>query len=168
MRNVSCPVSPIGSPLLNSRSPQHVNGRMSPSPISSPKTTSGSSTPLTGGNGAIPLNQPKQLPCLNEGFICMPRSASDLYSNGSTYHDTRLDFLQGIQQGLPVLREQSLESNILGVQFGRRAHGDIQEPYDRSILADRVPHQIMRDQVKLKPSFGLSPSSPILGHANGP
>ena len=32
-RNFSSPVSPIGSPLLHSRSPQHMSGRMSPSPI---------------------------------------------------------------------------------------------------------------------------------------
>ncbi|CAN1180658.1 Mitogen-activated protein kinase kinase kinase YODA [Linum perenne] len=55
--NISCPVSPIGSPLLHSRSPHHLNGRTSPSPISSPRTTSGSSTPLT---GAIPFNLMKQ------------------------------------------------------------------------------------------------------------
>ncbi|RLM73112.1 mitogen-activated protein kinase kinase kinase YODA-like [Panicum miliaceum] len=54
--NISCPVSPCGSPLLKSRSPQHTSGRMSPSPISSPRTTSGTSTPLSGGNGAIPFN----------------------------------------------------------------------------------------------------------------
>ncbi|XP_058076080.1 mitogen-activated protein kinase kinase kinase YODA-like [Magnolia sinica] len=42
----TCPVSPIGSPLLHPRSPQHMNGRMSTSPISSPRTTSGSSTPF--------------------------------------------------------------------------------------------------------------------------
>ncbi|XP_076886738.1 mitogen-activated protein kinase kinase kinase YODA-like isoform X2 [Bidens hawaiensis] len=51
-RNISCPVSPIGSPLLHSRSPQHLNGRMSPSPICSPRTTSGASTPLTNINGS--------------------------------------------------------------------------------------------------------------------
>ncbi|KAK9063192.1 hypothetical protein SSX86_017062 [Deinandra increscens subsp. villosa] len=51
-RNISCPVSPIGSPLLHSRSPQHLNGRMSPSPICSPRTTSGTSTPLTNINGS--------------------------------------------------------------------------------------------------------------------
>ncbi|MFS8001252.1 putative mitogen-activated protein kinase kinase kinase STE-STE11 family [Helianthus anomalus] len=51
-RNISCPVSPIGSPLVHSRSPQHLNGRMSPSPICSPRTTSGTSTPLTNINGS--------------------------------------------------------------------------------------------------------------------
>ncbi|CAA0824646.1 Mitogen-activated protein kinase kinase kinase YODA [Striga hermonthica] len=39
-RNISCPVSPIGSPL------PHPTGMMSPSPISSPRTTSGTCTPL--------------------------------------------------------------------------------------------------------------------------
>ncbi|CAN6461638.1 unnamed protein product [Victoria cruziana] len=53
---MSLPVSPTGSPHLQSRSPHHVSGRMSPASISSPLTMSGSSTPLTGGNGAIPFN----------------------------------------------------------------------------------------------------------------
>ncbi|RAL51424.1 unnamed protein product [Cuscuta campestris] len=53
-RIISCPVSPLGSPLLHQRSPQRLNGgRMSPSPISSPRNTSGSSTPISGG--AIPF-----------------------------------------------------------------------------------------------------------------
>jgi len=92
---------------------------------------------------------------------------ADVYANGSTYHDPRLDLLQGIQQGSPVFREQSSESDILSLQFGTRVYGDLQEPYDRPTLADRVPHQIARDQVKLKPSLDLSPSCPILGRANG-
>lgn len=168
MGNVSCPVSPIGSPLLNSRSPQHVSGRMTPSPISSPKTTSGSSTPLTGGSGAFPFNQPKQVPYFHEGFTCMSTSASELYASGSTYHETRLDFLQGMQQGSPIYREQSSETDILSPQFERRSNGNIQESYDRQpILADRVPHQILWDPVKLKPSLELKSASPILGRTNG-
>ncbi|KAJ6386428.1 hypothetical protein OIU78_016362 [Salix suchowensis] len=75
-RNISCPVSPIGSPLFHSRSPQHLNGRMSPSPIASPRTTSGSSTPLTGGTGAIPFNHLKQTAYLQEGFGNMPNHAN--------------------------------------------------------------------------------------------
>ncbi|CAA0834360.1 Mitogen-activated protein kinase kinase kinase YODA [Striga hermonthica] len=42
-RNISCPVSPIGSPLLRPRSPRQPNGMVSPSPISSPRTTSSTS-----------------------------------------------------------------------------------------------------------------------------
>ncbi|KAE8682330.1 hypothetical protein F3Y22_tig00111254pilonHSYRG00025 [Hibiscus syriacus] len=76
-RNASCPVPPIGSPLLHSRSPQHLNGRMSPSPISSPRTTSGSSTPLTGGIGAIPFGHLKQSAYLQEGFVSMPKPSNE-------------------------------------------------------------------------------------------
>lgn len=168
MRNVSCPLSPIGSSLLNSRSPQHVTGRMSPSPISSPKTPSGSSTPLTGGDGAVPFIRPKQMPCFYEGFACMPRSAVDLYVSGSTYPEARLDFLQGMQQGSPFCREQSSESDTLSPQFGRRTNSDLQESYDRQpMLVDHVPRQTLQDPVKFKPSLDLRPAAPILGRTNG-
>ncbi|KAF5805515.1 putative mitogen-activated protein kinase kinase kinase STE-STE11 family [Helianthus annuus] len=53
-RNVSCPVSPIGSPLLHSR--------MSPSPISSPRSASGTSTPPTN----IPFHHVNQSVYLHE------------------------------------------------------------------------------------------------------
>ncbi|XWS48458.1 hypothetical protein CRYUN_Cryun13aG0079100 [Craigia yunnanensis] len=67
-RNVSRPVSPIGSPLLHSRSPQHLNGRMYHSPISSPRTTSYLSTPLTGGSGAITFWLFETISLLARGF----------------------------------------------------------------------------------------------------
>lgn len=54
MRNLSCPVSPIGSPLPGPFAAHHASGRLSPSPISSPRTASGSSTPLTGGTPRPP------------------------------------------------------------------------------------------------------------------
>lgn len=82
MRNISCPVSPIGSPLLNARSPQHINGRRSPS--LSPKTTP--STPLTGGSGALPYKLP--LPT---------RTTNEFYVSGSSYRDNKVDFFQGMQ-----------------------------------------------------------------------
>ncbi|KAK6137405.1 hypothetical protein DH2020_028828 [Rehmannia glutinosa] len=50
-RNISCPVSPLGSPhLSHSRSPHRINGRLSPSPISSPRPASDASTPPPGPN----------------------------------------------------------------------------------------------------------------------
>ncbi|XP_043716092.1 mitogen-activated protein kinase kinase kinase YODA-like [Telopea speciosissima] len=168
LRNISCPVSPIGSPLLHSRSPQHANGRMSPSPISSPRTPSGSSTPLTGGNGAIPFHHLKQSAYLHEGFGSMPRSPNSLYGNGSTYHDPRPDLFRGMQPGSHVFRElMSSENDALGKQFGRPAHGDSRELYDgQSVLADRVSQQLLRDHVKSNPSLDLSPGS-ILRRTNG-
>nr|CAD1844757.1 unnamed protein product [Ananas comosus var. bracteatus] len=102
-KNISCPVSPIGSPLLKSRSPQNMNGRMSPSPISSPRTTSGASTPLTGGNGAIPFNHQKHSSYLSDGFTTpSTRSPNDLYPGGSQYHDPELDLFLGVTQGSPL------------------------------------------------------------------
>ncbi|XP_042516149.1 mitogen-activated protein kinase kinase kinase YODA [Macadamia integrifolia] len=170
LRNISCPVSPIGSPLLHSRSPQHVNGRMSPSPISSPRTPSGSSTPHTGGNGAIPFHHLKQSAYLHEGFGSMPRSPNSLYVNGSTYHDPRPDLFRGMQPGSHVFRElMSSENDALGKQFGRPAvHGDSRELYDgQSVLADRVSQQLLRDHVKSNPSLDLSPGSLMLRRHNG-
>ncbi|XP_057763042.1 mitogen-activated protein kinase kinase kinase YODA-like [Arachis stenosperma] len=73
-RNISCPVSPIGSPLLRSRSPQPINGRMSPSPISSPRTASGASTPLHGGSGALPVSN--HLVYFQEGLGSLPKSSN--------------------------------------------------------------------------------------------
>ena len=82
--NISCPVSPCGSPLLRSRSPQNTNGRMSPSPISSPRTLSGASTPLSGGNGAIPFNHLRQPTYNNEGFAIASRGPDDHFPNRPT------------------------------------------------------------------------------------
>ncbi|OVA14004.1 Protein kinase domain [Macleaya cordata] len=167
-KNISCPVSPIGSPLLHSRSPQHINGRMSPSPISSPRTTSGSSTPLTGGNGAIPFHHLKSA-YSHEGFSSISRSPNSLYINGSTYHDPKHDLFRGIQPGSHGFRELMASDNeVLSKPFGRPAHGDTRELYDgQSVLADRVSQQLLRDHVKLNPSLDLSPGSPMLGRTNG-
>lgn len=169
-RNISCPVSPIGSPLLHARSPQHINGRMSPSPISSPRTTSGSSTPLTGGNGAIPYHHMKQSAYLHEGFGSMPRSPNNVYINGSTYHDPNPDLFQAIQPGNShAFRELiSSENDILGKSFRRPAHGDPRELYNgQQVLAERVSQHLLRDHVKSNPPFDLSHGSPMLGHGNG-
>ncbi|EOY23248.1 Kinase superfamily protein isoform 2 [Theobroma cacao] len=156
-RNVSCPVSPIGSPLLHSRSPQHLNGRMSPSPISSPRTTSGSSTPLTGGNGAIPFGYLKQSAYLQEGFGSMPKPSNGLYVSGSSYHDSNPDIFRGLQSGSHIFSELvPSENDVLGI--GRSVHG---ESYDgQSVLADRVSRQLLKDHATMSPSLDLSPRSP--------
>lgn len=143
-RNLSCPVSPIGSPLVRSRSPQHPSGRMSPSPISSPRNMSGASTPLTGGNGAIPHQHLKQSSYLQEGFGSLPKPSVGSYSNCPSYHDTNPDIFQGIQPG----------SHIFSEQFGKPAW----ELYDgQAILADRVSRQLLSDHIT--PSLDLSPSA---------
>lgn len=136
-RNVSCPVSPIGSPLLHPRSPQHSNGRMSPSPISSPRTTSGSSSPLTSGSGAIPFHHH-----LNNHSVYLqefPKSPRSPYVNGTSYLDPNPDIFA----------------------LGKPAQG---ETYNgQSVLADCVSHQLLRDHVNLKPSVDLNPRSPSRG-----
>ncbi|KAK4436286.1 Mitogen-activated protein kinase kinase kinase YODA [Sesamum alatum] len=155
-RNISCPVSPVGSPLLYPRSPQHLSGRMSPSPISSPRTTSGSSTPLTGGIGAIPFHNQPMLSQDSYGNLQM-RPPSPCV-NSPSYWDP--DILRGVQSGSHAFRElTSYDNDALGKQFGRATNGEL---YDgQSVLADRVSQQLLRDPVKLNPSLDLSPSSPL-------
>ncbi|KAH9677715.1 protein kinase domain-containing protein [Citrus sinensis] len=165
--NRSCPVSPIGSPLLHPRSPQHLNGKMSPSPISSPRTTSGASTPLTGGSGAIPFNHLKQPVYLQEGFGNLAKPTSNFYGNGPSYQDTNPDIFRGMQPGGSHIFSELVpsENDVLGKQLGRPVHG---EPYDgQSVLADRVSRQFLKDQVKMNPSLDLSPLSPLPARTSG-
>lgn len=142
---------------MHSRSPQHLNGRMSPSPISSPRTTSGSSTPLTGGNGAIPFGYLKQSAYLQEGFGSMPKPSNGLYVSGSSYHDSNPDIFRGLQSGSHIFSELvPSENDVLGI--GRSVHG---ESYDgQSVLADRVSRQLLKDHATMSPSLDLSPRSP--------
>ncbi|XP_061364474.1 mitogen-activated protein kinase kinase kinase YODA-like [Gastrolobium bilobum] len=167
-RNISCPVSPIGSPLLRSISPQHMNGRLSPSPISSPRTASGASTPLTGGSGAIPFsNHFKQSVYFQEGLGNMPWSSNGVYINGPAHHDSNgIDIFRGMQMGSHITSElASSENDVLGKQFARHPHA---ESYDfQSVLADRVGRQLLGDHVKINPTLDLSPKSSLLSRANG-
>ena len=159
--NLSCPVSPVGSPLLGPRSPQHINGRLSPSPISSPRTASGASTPLTGGNGAIPYNQPNHFAYIHEGSTNMPRSSNNHCNIGSTHHNSSLNLFQGMQQVSPILSKLvPSETEVPHIQYRRRPHRGFWEGCDRNaISADHVSHQLSRDHAKLKPSVKLSPGS---------
>ncbi|TKY45222.1 Mitogen-activated protein kinase kinase kinase YODA [Spatholobus suberectus] len=162
-RNVSCPVSPIGSPLLRPRSPQHMNGRMSPSPISSPRTASGASTPLNGGSGAISFSN--HLVYIQEGLGSLPLSSNGVYVSGPAHRDLNVDIFRGMQQMSHIASELvPSESDVLGKQFARPPHN---EPYDvQSVLADRVCRQLLGDNVKINPSLDLSPNS-LLSRANG-
>ncbi|PON84560.1 Serine/threonine protein kinase [Trema orientale] len=167
-RNISCSVSPIGSPLLYSRSPQHMSGRLSPSPISSPHTASGSSTPLTGGSGALPFHHPKQpTTYLHEGMGTIQRSQNGFYTNGgSPYHEPKPDLFRGMPQNSHAYWDIiSSDNSALGNQIGRPATGEF---YDiQSVLADRVSQQLLRDHVKLTPTLDLGLSSPMLDRTNG-
>lgn len=167
-RNISCSVSPIGSPLLYSRSPQHMSGRMSPSPISSPHTASGSSTPLTGGSGALPFHHPKQpTTYLHDGMGTLQRSQNGFYMNGSApFNESRPELFQGMPQASHAFRDIiSSDNSTLGNQIARRATGEF---YDvQSVLADRVSQQLLRDHVKLNPTLDFSLSSPMLDRTSG-
>ncbi|KAE8055375.1 hypothetical protein FH972_012216 [Carpinus fangiana] len=150
--NISCPVSPV-SPLLHSRSPQHMSGRTSPSPISSPRTPSGSSTPLTGGTGAIPFHHLQQL-------AMMQRSQNSFYTNGSTpYHEPNPDLFRGMSQASHAFRDIiSSDNGALGNQSGQPLQVDTRELYDK---------QLLREPLKQNLSLELKPRSPMLGRNNG-
>lgn len=166
-RNISCPVSPIGSPLLHPRSPQHLNGMMSPSPISSPRTTSGSSTPLTGGNGAIPLYHSQQSIYMQEGFGTLPKPPHGVFHNGTCYHDPAPNILRGIQSGPPRVLTSftGAENEACGKQVGRPCQNDLSN--GQSVLADRVSQQLLREHVKLNPSLDFSPRSTLPNRTTG-
>ncbi|KAK4389268.1 Mitogen-activated protein kinase kinase kinase YODA [Sesamum angolense] len=139
-RNISCPVSPMGSPLSRSRSPQQMNGRLSPSPISSPRATSGASTPPSGGNiGTLPHYHPMTTTYLHEG---MTHLSLDAVSREN-------DFL-GNKVERTVLRDQK------------------EQLYDAHlVLADRVSQQLLRNPVRLNPVLDLNPNSPLPSRHNG-
>ncbi|XP_052152053.1 mitogen-activated protein kinase kinase kinase YODA-like [Oryza glaberrima] len=163
--NISCPVSPCGSPLLKSRSPQHSNGRMSPSPISSPRTTSGTSTPLSGGNGAIPFNHLKQSTYSNEGFAIPSRSPDDLFASRPT--DPDLGQFIRVHQVSQGLQERVVsEADILSPQFGKRL-GNVFDLRDKLSPSERFTHHAFVDHVKLNPSLDLTSGSPHLGLKHG-
>ncbi|OIT03817.1 PREDICTED: mitogen-activated protein kinase kinase kinase YODA-like isoform X2 [Nicotiana attenuata] len=159
-KNISCPVSPIGSPLLHPRSPQNLNGRMSPSPISSPLNTSGSSTPISGGNGAIPFRHMNQSVYLQEART-VPSSP---YMNGPSYWDP--DALRATPLGSRAFQElASFEDDAPGKQFGRPATGELCNA--QSALANRVSQQLLRDHVKLIYSVDLNPCPPLSSRTGG-
>lgn len=170
-RNMSCPVSPIGSPLPHPRSPQNFSGRMSPSPISSPHALSGSSTPLTGGSGAIPFHHQKQsMAYLHEGLGIIPRSQTNFYGNANNpYQEPKPDMFRGISQASNVSQEMiSSDTGAFGKQYGWPGHGDHRDFYNgQPALADHVSQQLLRDHVKLKPSLDLNPGSSMLGRNGG-
>ncbi|KAJ4831895.1 hypothetical protein Tsubulata_018102 [Turnera subulata] len=171
MRNVSCPVSPIGSPLLHSRSPQHMSGRMSPSLISSPHTASGSSTPLTGGSGAIPFHSSLHPATYSqESLGILSRSQNSFYTGSSNrYPEPKPDLFRGMAQTSYVLHEVISSGNSAPEnQFGPSGHVNFREFSDgQTVLADRVSQQLLRDHVKLKPSLDLNPNMSVLGHTSG-
>ena len=156
--NISCPVSPCGSPLLRSRSPQHQHGRMSPSPISSPRTTSGASTPLTGGSGAVPLNHVRQPAYRNEGFTVTSRGFDD-HIPSRPVDPVHGRFIR-VQQFSAGHQERVVsEADILSSQFGKMRH---------AMPSEHSSQQCFGDHVKLKPSLDLrsGPRHPGRNHGH--
>ncbi|XP_059629235.1 mitogen-activated protein kinase kinase kinase YODA-like isoform X2 [Cornus florida] len=134
-RNISCPVSPIRSPLVHPRSPQHLNGLMSPPPISSPCTASGSSTPITCDSGAMPFHHLNQSAYLQEDFERMSQPPQSCYVNGPSYHSPNRDIFRGMQSGSHAFQELvSFECDALGKRFRRPANGELID--GRSISTD--------------------------------
>lgn len=159
----SCPVSPVGieSPIYHSQSPKHMSGRLSPSTISSPRAVSGSSTPLSGGGGAVPLANPMMsTTSSSEDVGTSPKSQSCFYPDDYTSHGLKSD----------MFRETFPYGNgFFGENFGGHAQSGVNgQPYQgQSVLANRVAQQLLRDQVKLSPSFDLNPGSPVFSWDNG-
>ncbi|XAR71706.1 Mitogen-activated protein kinase kinase kinase [Bertholletia excelsa] len=164
-RNISCPVSPIGSPLLHPQTPQPLSGRFSPSPLSSPCTASGSSTPLSGSSGAIPFHYHNQSSYLQFGGT-KPKASPQSPYHSPSYNTANHDIFHGMQLGSHIFHDLlSGESEGFGNRFGRPVH---REPYDgQSVLADRVSQQLLRDHVKLSPSLDLSSGSLLSRQTSG-
>lgn len=159
----SCPVSPVGieSPIYHSQSPKHMSGRLSPSTISSPRAVSGSSTPLSGGGGAVPLSNPMMsTTSSSEDVGTSPKAQSCFYPDDYTSHGLKSDMFRGT---LPY------GNGFFGENFGGHAQSGVNgQPYQgQSVLANRVAQQLLRDQVKLSPSFDLNPGSPVFSWDNG-
>ncbi|KAI3693633.1 hypothetical protein L1987_76581 [Smallanthus sonchifolius] len=159
-RNISCPVSHMGSPLLLSRTGQNMNGRLSPSPISSPRAISGSSTPLTaaGGGGAIPFYPQVQKQYAHEfmGLTLNSRSPTRSFGPpGSHFLDPKHDMFRAMPQGSPFIQEMVPSDNdFLGNQ--KEIYGG------KSVLADRVSQQLLSDHAKPYPPIDLKPTSPMV------
>lgn len=159
-KNISCPVSPIGSPLLYPRSSQNMNRRLSPSSIAA-SVASGPSTPPPSGVGTYPFRHPNQSVYLQESFTSKPKpSQCATYAcNSPCYASPNRDIFQGMHSGGPqIFRDLSSSgSEVFGNRFGRPTNtGDGQ-----LVLGDRVAQQLLRDEAKSGPSLDLSSCSPL-------
>ncbi|KAF2574845.1 hypothetical protein F2Q70_00001525 [Brassica cretica] len=154
-RNMSCPISPVGSPIFHSHSP-HISGRRSPSPISSPHVQSGSSTPLTAGGGAIPFHHQRQttINLLQEGIGSSrsPGSAGNFYTN-SYFQEPRQP------RSSPRTPPHVFWDNNGSIQPGYNWNKD-----NQPVLSDHVSQQLLSEHLKLKslnlrPGFSTPPGS---------
>lgn len=155
LRNISCPVSPIASPFLHSRSPQPMSPRSYAPPISSPRVISGSSTPISGGGGggAVPFHLSKQSPTyLHEGMGMTLRSQNSFYQkNGVSYKELKPELFQGAPKASHIFQEAiQSEKGFFRHQFGRSAQGDV-GLYNEQLSAKLVSPLLLKDPVKSNP-----------------
>ncbi|XP_057800068.1 mitogen-activated protein kinase kinase kinase YODA-like [Salvia miltiorrhiza] len=165
-RNNTCAVPPVATARSSSRSPQHINGRLSPSPISSPRAASGASTPPGGGNlSTLPQYNLKNLH-EGSGMVAMPQNAFPAHGNGSQEH--KPDIFRGLIQAHLSLESVSRDNDIRGNKVERPAvHGKKEQLYDSHlVLADRVSQQLLRNPVRLNQGSELKPSSSLPSHRN--
>ncbi|KAF8054567.1 hypothetical protein N665_1325s0002 [Sinapis alba] len=155
-RNMSCPISPVGSPIFHSHSP-HISGRRSPSPISSPHVLSGSSTPLTAGGGAIPFHHQRQttINLLQEGIGSSrsPGSAGNFYTNS---------YFQEPRQ--PRSSPRTPPPHVFWDNNGSIQPGYNWNKDNQPVLSDHVSQQLLSEHLKLKslnlrPGFSTPPGS---------
>lgn len=144
-----------------------MSGRLSPSIISSPRAVSGSTTPLSGGGGAAPLFN--SMTYSSEGIGTSSRAQRSFHPNGETSHDLNPDMFRGTSQSHLIQETLPSDNGFVGDNSGGPAQrGVAEQPYQgQSVLANRVAQQLLRDQVKLGPSFDLNPGSPVFGQDNG-
>ncbi|XP_019240923.1 PREDICTED: mitogen-activated protein kinase kinase kinase YODA-like isoform X2 [Nicotiana attenuata] len=164
---IIAPLIPTVRSVAFGQSPKHMSGKLSPSTISSPRAVSGSTTPLSGGGGAAPLFNP--MTYSSEGIGTSPRAQRSFHPNGETSHDLNPDMFRGTSQSHLIQETLPSDNGFVGDNFGGPAQrGVTEQPYQgQSVLANRVAQQLLRDQVKLGPSFDLNPGSPVFGRDNG-
>uniref|UniRef100_A0A803LQF9 mitogen-activated protein kinase kinase kinase n=1 Tax=Chenopodium quinoa TaxID=63459 RepID=A0A803LQF9_CHEQI len=144
-KHISCPVSPIGSPLLHPKSAQPMYRRIST--ISSPQTASGSFTPCracTSGNVAFPV---KHL----DHSLPYRRSQKRLYASGNPlFCKTKLETLSGIPEASQTNGDIfPCRNDLAGSKFVQGIHRDPGEICNRqSVLASHVSQQLMIDHLK--------------------
>jgi hypothetical protein len=159
-RNMSCPISPVGSPIFHSHSP-HISGRRSPSPISSPHALSGSSTPLTGCGGAIPFHHQRQTTVnfLHEGIGSSrsPGSGGNFYTNSFFQEPSRQ---QDRSRSSPRTPPHVFWDNNGSIQPGYNWNKD-----NQPVLSDHVSQQLLSEHLKLK-SLDLRPGFSTPGSTN--
>ncbi|CAE5962275.1 unnamed protein product [Arabidopsis arenosa] len=159
-RNMSCPISPVGSPIFHSHSP-HISGRRSPSPISSPHALSGSSTPLTGCGGAIPFHHQRQTTVnfLHEGIGSSrsPGSGGNFYTNNFFQEPSRQ---QDRSRSSPRTPPHVFWDNNGSIQPGYNWNKD-----NQPVLSDHVSQQLLSEHLKLK-SLDLRPGFSTPGSTN--